>query len=249
MLDKMGKTELGESVKGFTMVAVMGFIIVVLSTTLGTFLTEDPITGVTCFSNQDEARKANAKPDIACDKGGENVYRAGGQKVEQHTSTARITEFHAQGVGIVSIIAFWGSIAGILMIIFGVLLVLLAPRHMAVLGSVMAAGLGVAYFAGHIPVELAASVFVAALGADLYTTLRSKRFPSWEANPILGVLGRKGVRGKWAAYAAMYAGVGALGVITLGSPALVLALLAACHGTAAAWNHATEKRGIKAAAA
>ncbi|MDA8001912.1 MAG: hypothetical protein MPL62_11575, partial [Alphaproteobacteria bacterium] len=127
--------------------------------------------------------------------------------------------------------------------------VLLAPRHLAVLGSVMSVGLVVAYFAGHIPIEIAASVFVAALGADLFTTLRSKRFPSREANPILGVLGRRGVRGKWAGYAAMYAGVGALGVITLGSPALVLALLAACHGTAAAWNHATEKRGIKAAAA
>ena len=248
MLDKMGKTELGDSVKGFTMVAVMGFIIVVLSATLTTMLGNDPSTATSCYSTPELARTTDAEPDVACttDK---KSYNKGGSLVTSGGATETISGFHAQGVGLVSLIAFWGGIAGILMIIFGVLLVLLAPRHLAVLGSVMSVGLVVAYFAGHIPIEIAASVFVAALGTDLFTTLRSKRFPSREANPILGVLGRSGVRGKWAAYAAMYAGVGALGAITLGSPALVLALLAACHGTAAVWNHATEKRGIKAAAA
>lgn len=236
MLDKMGKTDLGEAAKSLGIVFVIGIIVAVTGGMLTALVAEDE-TGY----------------------GGEGGEGEGGE------GTARqfVGIMHREGKSFVGLVAFWAPIAGLLMILSaGIILSLGAARggwrgaaaeRLAVAAAASAAAACLLAARGAVGAEAAAALFAAALAADVATTLLSPRYPGSETNILLAAGSRlAGPRLGWALYGAAYAAAcaGAAHFFALDAYAL-LAVLAPLHAAAAALNAAGDagaRRGHAAAA-
>ena len=168
MLDKMGKTDLGEAAKSLGIVFVIGIIVAVTGGMLTALVAED---------------------DTAY--GGEEGEEGGGD------GTARqfIGIMHREGKSFVGLVAFWAPIAGLLMILSAGIILSLGARlggggwrgaaaaRLAAAAAASAAAAGLLAARGIVGAETVAVLFAAALAADAATTLLSPRYPGSETNP------------------------------------------------------------------
>lgn len=231
MLDKMGKTDLGEAAKSLGIVFVIGIIVAVMGGMLTALVADDD----TPYGSGE---------DGAGDDGAARQF---------------IGIMHREGKSFVGLVAFWAPIAGLLMILSaGIILALgdgraggvrrmllgsVAPR-LAAAAAASAAAAGLLAARGMLGVETAAVVFAAALAADVATTALSPRYPRCETNLPLALGARlAGPRLGWALYGASYAAAcgAAAGLLSLDAYAL-LAVLAPLHAAAAAANALGDRR-------
>ncbi len=238
MLDKMGKTDLGEAAKSLGIVFAIGIIVAVMGGMLTALVAEDE-TG------------------YGGGGGGEGDGGDGGD------GTARqfIGIMHREGKGLVGLVAFWAPIAGLLMILSAGIILLLGgaavggrgPRgailgaagaRLAVAAAASAAAAGLLAARGAVGIETMAVAFAAALAADVAATALSPRYPACETNLPLALGARlAGPRLGWALYGAAYAAAcaAAMHALALDAHAL-LAVLAPLHAAAAAANALGDRR-------
>ena len=225
MLDKMGKTDLGEAAKSLGIVFVIGIIVAVTGGMLTALVAED-----------DTSYGGDADGDGDGDGDG--------------TARQFIGIMHREGKSFVGLVAFWAPIAGLLMILSAGIILLLgggrgcgalwgavAPR-LAVAAAASAAAAGLLAARGTVGAETLAVAFAAALAADVATTALSPRYPARETNLPLALGARlAGPRLGWALYAAAYAAAcgAAAHLLALDAYAL-LAVLAPLHAAAALAN-------------
>lgn len=240
MLDKMGKTDLGEAAKSLGIVFVIGIIVAVTGGMLTALVAED-----------------------------DTSYGGDGGDGEDGDGTARqfIGIMHREGKSFVGLVAFWAPIAGLLMILSaGIILLLgggrrggnsrlgalwaaIAPR-LAVAAAASAAAAGLLAARGMVGAETLAVAFAAALAADVATTVLSPRYPARETNLPLALGARlAGPRLGWALYGAAYAAAcgAAAHLLALDAYAL-LAVLAPLHAAAALANACGDRRRRRARA-
>ncbi len=223
MLEKMGKTDLGETAKSIGIVFVVGMLVAVVGGMLTVMLDGDE-TG------------------YGSDSGGGDG-----------TAQEFVGLLHREGKSFVGLVSFWSPIAGLLMILSaGIILrlgppLLLPPRRRAAaafLPAACAAPAAAALVAagGAVPLHAVAALLAAALAADAFTTARSGRYPLRELNPAIRLLhGRLGAAAAWAAYAALYAAAAAASHALLSDWRAALAVMASLHMAAAALNAASER--------
>lgn len=233
MLDKMGKTDLGEAAKSLGIVFVIGIIVAVTGGMLTALVAED-----------------------------DTSYGGDGGDGGDGDGAARqfIGIMHREGKSFVALVAFWAPIAGLLMILSAGIILLLgggrsgalwaaaAPR-LAVAAAASAAAAGLLAARGLVGAETLAVAFAAALAADVATTALSPRYPARETNLPLALGARlAGPRLGWALYGAAYAAAcgAAAHLLALDAYAL-LAVLAPLHAAAALAN-ACGDRGRRASA-
>ena len=239
MLDKMGKTDLGEAAKSLGIVFVIGIIVAVTGGMLTALVAED---------------------DTSYGGGDGNGDGNGGNG--DGTARQFIGIMHREGKDFVGLVAFWAPIAGLLMILSAGIILLLgrgaragggaaggalrgavAPR-LAVAAAASAAAAGLLAARGLVGVETLAVAFAAALAADVATTVLSPRYPRCETNLPLALGARlAGPRLGWALYGAAYAAAcgAAAHLLALDAYAL-LAVLAPLHAAAALANACGERR-------
>ena len=223
MLDKMGKTDLGEAAKSLGIVFVIGIIVAVTGGMLTALVAED-----------------------------DTSYGGDGEDGGDGDGTARqfIGIMHREGKSFVGLVAFWAPIAGLLMILSAGIILLLgnsgrrgalwgaaAPR-LAAAAAASAAAAGLLAARGTVGAEALAVAFAAALAADVATTVLSPRYPARETNLPLALGARlAGPRLGWALYGAAYAAAcgAAAHLFALDAYAL-LAVLAPLHAAAAFAN-------------
>ena len=240
MLDKMGKTDLGEAAKSLGIVFVIGIIVAVTGGMLTALVAEDD----TSYGGGDGNGDGN-------DGNGDGAARQ------------FIGIMHREGKDFVGLVAFWAPIAGLLMILSAGIILLLgrgtgragggaaggtlrgavAPR-LAAAAAASAAAAGLLAARGLVGVETLAVAFAAALAADVATTVLSPRYPGRETNLPLALGARlAGPRLGWALYGAAYAAAcgAAAHLLALDAYAL-LAVLAPLHAAAALANACGERR-------
>ena len=243
MLDKMGKTDLGEAAKSLGIVFVIGIIVAVTGGMLTALVAED---------------------ETGYGDGGSGSGDGGSGSGDGGTARQFIGIMHREGKSFVGLVAFWAPIAGLLMILSaGIILSLgrgrggwrgAAAARLAVAAAASAAAAGLLAARGAVGAETVAVMFAAALAADAATTLLSPRYPGSETNILLAVGATlAGPRRAWVLYGAAYvaACAGAAHFFALDAYAL-LAVLAPLHAAAAALNAAGDaaaRRDVAAAAA
>ena len=236
MLDKMGKTDLGEAAKSLGIVFVIGIIVAVMGGMLTALVAED-----------DTSYGGGADGDGDGDGG-------------DGTARQFIGIMHREGKDFVGLVAFWAPIAGLLMILSAGIILLLgrgagtgtaggtlrgavAPR-LAVAAAASAAAAGLLAARGLVGAETLAVAFAAALAADVATTMLSPRYPVCETNLPLALGARlAGPRLGWSLYGAAYAAAcgAAAHLLALDAYAL-LAVLAPLHAAAALANACGDRR-------
>lgn len=224
MLDKMGKTDLGEAAKSLGIVFVIGIIVAVTGGMLTALVAED-----------------------------DTPYGGDGGDGEDGDGDGTARQFigimHREGKSFVGLVAFWAPIAGLLMILSAGIILLLGGGRGGALWGAVAPRLAVAVAAsaaaacllaarGIIGAETLAVAFAAALAADAATTALSPRYMARETNLPLALGARlAGPRLGWAVYGAAYAAAcgAAAHLFALDAYAL-LAVLAPLHAAAAFAN-------------
>ena len=238
MLDKMGKTDLGEAAKSLGIVFAIGIIVAVMGGMLTALVAEDE-TGYGGSGGEGEGEG----------EGGDGTARQ------------FIGIMHREGKGLVGLVAFWAPIAGLLMILSAGIILLLGgqggrgggPRgalcgavgaRLAVAAAASAAAAGLLAARGAVGIETVAVAYAAALAADVAATALSPRYPSCETNLPLALGARlAGPRLGWALYGAAYAAACAAAMHALALDAhTMLAVLAPLHAAAAAANALGDRR-------
>ena len=240
MLDKMGKTDLGEAAKSLGIVFVIGIIVAVMGGMLTALVAEDDTT----YGDGEDG-----------DGDGDGAARQ------------FIGIMHREGKSFVGLVAFWAPIAGLLMILSAGIILLLGGRdrrdsrsrdrrdsrgalrgavgaRLAVAAAASVAAAGLLAARGTVGAETLAVAFAAALAADAASTLLSPRYPRRETNLPLALGARlAGPRLGWALYATAYAAAcgAAAHLLALDAYAL-LAVLAPLHAAAAFANAYGDRR-------
>ena len=220
MLDKLGKTDIGEATKSVGMVVVIGIVLAVIGGSLGATLNTDESCIGFVISPEGECTDEELAGD----------------------STKMISQFHNLGKGVVSVMAFWFPVAGLMMMAIGLVVLSLSRTVLYTLGLSVALTVSLIMFRDAIPLYVMASLYGAVLALDVMSTVTSKRFPTKECNVIISTLHKRvGMKNAWIAYGIGYAGLFVVGLALL-EPAIVLGIMVAVHTVAAVGNIVTEKR-------
>ena len=220
MLDKLGKADIGDASKQMGLIFVIGLVLAVMGGTLGAMVGEDTY----CSGELVDGECEVAEDDGAVDP------------------TKMIGEFHGVGIEVVSLMAFWFPLIGILMIAAGIAVLSLSRSVLYTLGLSVALAVSLIMVRDAIPLYIMASIYGAVLALDVASTVTSKRFPTKECNVIISTLHKKvGMKNAWIAYVLGYAGLLVAGFALL-EPAMVLGIMVAVHTIAAVGNIITEKR-------
>lgn len=216
MLEKMGKTDLGETAKAFMVIFVIGLMMTVMGGLL---------VSMTAGDTTDFKDETTEDDDTTVD------------------SKELIKELHQQGKGYVALIAFWLPIIGILMIAVGISVLILDGIPVRLVAASVGITIPLILLEGTIPLVAISLVYGIAFSLDVYSTVTSKRFPKYEGNFIIGMLHKKmSITKVWIVYGVSYGAVFITGYTLFDNLYIMVSILAATHLIACITNMYTEKK-------